>query len=878
MMNTVEWIYKVNDLKEIYKPLPSPHHIYIAKDLNEKGAKQYACIDARKLREFIESHPEDQRVFYEMWWYDQPLKPKIDHDGELDEEPSDEDLEDLENDIVVAIQSVFEMIYGKVDAEVAVERSHGWIENNGIKKFKRSWHFTVVNYCVANHREMQLLADAVSKRLRKKGLPENDTRVYPVNPGGSRAMRLPLCTKYGQMRFLTYDQDSFDYLDLVASYLGNAKPATGVTMSKAAPKTTSRQPALNEEDLEKIVGAKKICTEDKCFCGTKKCENPKPLSEELKEKYRKWIDEMIPGLKAAAVDYNSWLAMGFAFRHNGATYDQWKRFSLLCPEKYDEAECERKWKREFGREGSYGGSIGYVVRRWKELNPGCYLSFMEQPWKPRPPVGKMPNLLNRHYRVVFDVISKLDEKGWANINEVYDFINDTIGYIPGKAMYVIKNLSSKSDEITYTFVKEHNFNNSYGKNKIGNTTVKAAIEKIKYKISYQGISFQPALQPPSIPREDQPFELFGGFAIDYDPNFAVDSSKFGRLLWHIREIWCCGDEERFVYVMNWFASMIQRPDVKVGTAILLKSRQGRGKNIVVDFIGKKLLGKHLYAYCNDIEQVIGRFNGILMNKLLTCCDEISNYGGAHKSNDKLKSLITEEQINIEHKGMEMITIDDRNRYIFLTNNDWPIKVEPGDRRYVCLELDSTKNLSPDYYDALGDELDTPDCARHFFHYLAKLDISRWRYQKIPMTNLKQELKENSISAPIQFLKDCLSGEWKNPEITEKDGLKIHLDTFFARFLDWARATNNQDALKFNQSGFSKEISKVLGKAIFVRIDKIVRRGWYTTREAIIAALVEKDYMTVNVQLANNECQELPQCESSCGALKNDLDELMEYLK
>jgi hypothetical protein len=247
----------------------------------------------------------------------------------------------------------------------------------------------------------------------------------------------------------------------------------------------------------------------------------------------------------------------------------------------------------------------------------------------------------------------------------------------------------------------------------------------------------------------------------------------------------------------------------------------------------------------------------------------------------LKSLITEKQINIEHKGMEMITINDRNRYIFLTNNDWPIKVEPGDRRYVCLELDSTKKLSPDYYDALGDELDTPDCARHFFHYLAKLDISRWRYQKIPMTNLKQELKENSIPAPIQFLKDCLSGEWKNPEITEKNGLKIHLDTFFARFLDWARATNRQDALKFNQSGFSKEISKVLDKAIFVRIDKIVRRGWYTTRAAIIAALVEKDYMTVNVQLANNECQErneLAQCESSCDVLKNDIDELMEYLK
>jgi hypothetical protein len=195
--------------------------------------------------------------------------------------------------------------------------------------------------------------------------------------------------------------------------------------------------------------------------------------------------------------------------------------------------------------------------------------------------------------------------------------------------------------------------------------------------------------------------------------------------------------------------------------------------------------------------------------------------------------------------MEKFTINDRNRYVFLTNNDWPIKVEVGDRRYVCLELDSTRKLDRAYYKALADELNDFECARHFFHYLAKLDISNWCYQMIPMTELKQELKENSIPAPIQFLKECLSGEWKNPEITENEGLKIHLDTFFARFLDWARATNNQEALKINQSGFSKEVSKVLDKAISIRIDKLVRRGWNTSRAAIITSLVEKNYLEAN---------------------------------
>lgn len=59
---------------------------------------------------------------------------------------------------------------------------------------------------------------------------------------------------------------------------------------------------------------------------------------------------------------------------------------------------------------------------------------------------------------------------------------------------------------------------------------------------------------------------------------------------------------------------------------------------------------------------------------------IQNYGGAHKSNDKLKSLITQTQQKIERKGLDVQTINNFNNYIFLTNNDWAIKIEASDRR------------------------------------------------------------------------------------------------------------------------------------------------------------------------------------------------------
>lgn len=69
-------------------------------------------------------------------------------------------------------------------------------------------------------------------------------------------------------------------------------------------------------------------------------------------------------------------------------------------------------------------------------------------------------------------------------------------------------------------------------------------------------------------------------------------------------------------------------------------------------------------------------------------DEVQNFGGAHASNDALKSLITQEDINIEGKGKDAFRIKDMAHYVFLTNHDWPIKIETSDRRYMAAECSS----------------------------------------------------------------------------------------------------------------------------------------------------------------------------------------------
>jgi len=77
--------------------------------------------------------------------------------------------------------------------------------------------------------------------------------------------------------------------------------------------------------------------------------------------------------------------------------------------------------------------------------------------------------------------------------------------------------------------------------------------------------------------------------------------------------------------------------------------------------------------------------------------------------------------------------------VFLTNNEWPVKVEQSDRRYFCLDLDNCKCGDEDYFDALVEQLNT-DSANIFYNYLLNIDISNWKKLKIPTTGLRNELK------------------------------------------------------------------------------------------------------------------------------------------
>jgi len=327
-------------------------------------------------------------------------------------------------------------------------------------------------------------------------------------------------------------------------------------------------------------------------------------------------------------------------------------------------------------------------------------------------------------------------------------------------------------------------------------------------ITYDSMNFIPYLKENAAP--ENVFNLFSGFANKYEENFIVNRDIIAPLLNHISDIWSARDEITYNYILNWLAHIIQKPSIKMGVALLLKSTsQGAGKNIICEFICKKVIGARYTTTVSNSNNILNKFNSILENKILTVVDEIAECDDFFKLSDILKGQVTQTEISIERKGLEQYTVHDYNNLILLTNNVQPVKIEATDRRFFAQEVSNERANDKSYFDPLNASL-TDECGKHFFHYLAQRNISNFKASPMPDTRLKIELKILSLSMPLRFLFEIASGNIFHGEILCVENpqiIRAPTSLLFTAFGAWAltkRVRHNVSEL-----GFAKEISKIL---------------------------------------------------------------------
>jgi hypothetical protein len=257
---------------------------------------------------------------------------------------------------------------------------------------------------------------------------------------------------------------------------------------------------------------------------------------------------------------------------------------------------------------------------------------------------------------------------------------------------------------------------------------------------------------PGAAADPRTLNLWKGFAVE------PKEGDCSLVLDHIRNIWCSGDSVLSDYVLDWMARMVQFPGTQAEVALVLRSGEGTGKGIVVEFLRR--IFWHNTKKVSKAAHIVGRFNAHLGECVLLFADEAFAKGTVEETG-ALKTLITSDMLFIEEK---FLTPGERPNFVHLivaSNHQWVVPADIDSRRFVVLDVSAARKDDRKYFKALFALLEG-DGPAVLLHYLLGRDISRFDVRAIPITEALLEQRLLSLSVEEAWWRGVLiSGDLKS---------------------------------------------------------------------------------------------------------------------
>lgn len=465
----------------------------------------------------------------------------------------------------------------------------------------------------------------------------------------------------------------------------------------------------------------------------KKIEKKNTIKPKMEKKESNdQLSKLIEIIDVDQIDDMDWLKIGYYCK----SIDRFDLFDELSSrsKEYNLEGLHKKWK-SWKPNGTIG--IGTIEHYAKKTNPTKYLELNK-------PTSKH---FDHNY---FKKMESIDQK-ISYFNQFYFW------YATGNCVFEISDLYKTGFKVrTRKEFTDHCADIKVMSNNDDEDTKKKLVpfskiwfESDKRRVVYN-VHFTPFFKEDK--NDPKSWNIFQGFLHQYDPNFVVDMEKIRPVL-DLIEIMADHDQTCIEYLINFFAQMIQHPEQKLPVGVVLTSlNQGTGKNSIIDFIGHMVLGTGFYHYTNNWEEFTAKFNPNMETCLLQCMDELASSGAQFKEFNRLKSILSQTVRKVEAKGKDAIYVKDYTRNFFCSNNySGIVRVEPGDRRWFILNADNSLANNTEYFNNFYKNVYNEDTGKHFYHYLANINLSEWNFRKIPMTELKQSLMEKSLPQFLVFL-------------------------------------------------------------------------------------------------------------------------------
>lgn len=307
------------------------------------------------------------------------------------------------------------------------------------------------------------------------------------------------------------------------------------------------------------------------------------------------------------------------------------------------------------------------------------------------------------------------------------------------------------------------------------------------------------------------YNMWKGFACEARPG-----DKHQMFLDHIRNVVCSGNEVHYDYLVKWMARAVQRPDEQGEVAVVFRGDMGAGKGTVASQFGK-LWGRH-FLHISNPKHLLGNFNAHLSDAVFVFADE-AFYAGDKAHESILKTLITEDTLSIEAKHVDVVS---RRNYIHLmvaSNSAWVIPAGLNERRYLMLDVNSTRMRDFAYFNELRKRMDEGG-RENLLYFLLTLDLTGYNVRDVPQTDALRDQKLRTLST---------EQEWWYQKL--QDGLLIK------RHKSWAAPVFKDDLID-DYLEYAQKIGvarRATATALGIFLNSVCPEGWPRSKQ------LTKDY-------------------------------------
>ena len=242
---------------------------------------------------------------------------------------------------------------------------------------------------------------------------------------------------------------------------------------------------------------------------------------------------------------------------------------------------------------------------------------------------------------------------------------------------------------------------------------------------------------------DNCYNIWKGWGVEPRPG---DATPFLELLDHLTNN-ATPLEQR--WLLQWLAAPLQEPGLKMRNGVVLwGGLKGTGKTLIGQTM-RRIYGENWGTL--ETKHFHSNFNSYVVGKQFILGDEIS-VTEKRSVSERLKSMLTQEQVLVEEKYQIPYLSDDHANYYFTSNYPDAFYVEEDDRRFFIHEV-IAQPLTAAWRDRYFAWLEQ-DGAAALFDYLLKVSLTGFdAFERPPLTAAKADMIQIGTSDVRRWIED-----------------------------------------------------------------------------------------------------------------------------